>query len=213
MITHEGQLRLFQTLSNHLKKDVTCYAFGGTAMLFMGLKDETKDIDLLFLKPKERESFIDNLLLEDFEETTLVNIFIQEKLRRKDRPRMFQREDFRFDLFVKKIFETIISPGMDENLYAVQEFRGKKTLKLKVLQSEIIVMLKSVTERKRDFADIVNIIRKDKDFNWQYLIDEVKWQHEHGNSWVVLDIEKTMKALDGYNFIDDKYFKQLYKIL
>ncbi len=121
---------------------------------------------------------------------------------------MFKTEDFRFDLFVKKIFRTELSPRMKEDLFAFHLF-GKLTLR--VLRKEQLFILKSVTDRQNDFIDIRTIVEKEKDFDWQYLLDEVFWQAEHGDSWVLLDVEKAMKELTQYVFIPEKYLKQLYQ--
>ena len=59
MITQEDQLKLFEFLSKEIKKDISCWAFGGTAMMFWGYKEETKDIDLLFDTHQDRDEFID----------------------------------------------------------------------------------------------------------------------------------------------------------
>ena len=48
MIAYEDQMDLFRLVSRNIKRDLECYAFGGTAMMFYGYNDETKDIDLLF---------------------------------------------------------------------------------------------------------------------------------------------------------------------
>ena len=210
MITQEDQLSLFKLISSRIKKNIDCYAFGGTAMLFYGYKDDTKDIDLLFEDEKERKEFIEAVKDLGFEETSPMKIYIPEKLREKNRPLMFKREDNRFDLFVKRIFKTEISPKMREDLYAVHEFKGKHTLKIKVLRKEHIVFLKAITERDKDLEDILTIIRKEKRFDWQYLIDETIWQHKHGDSWALLDIEKTLKELKKYIFIEQKYLRQIY---
>ena len=58
MITHNDQVDLFALIAKHLTKDVECWAFGGTAMMFYGFKDETKDIDLLFEHEEGRKAFI-----------------------------------------------------------------------------------------------------------------------------------------------------------
>ena len=91
------------------------------------------------------------------------------------------------------------------------EFKGKKTLIVKVLRKEHIVQLKSITERDKDFEDIINIASKEKDFDWDYLINEVLWQHKNGDSWALLDMEKTLKALKEYVFIEEKFIRKLYK--
>ena len=211
MITFKDQMDIFKLISENIKKDVVCYAFGGTAMMFFGYKDDTKDIDLLFKDESSRDEFIHALTGLGFVETSPITIYIPEKLRDKYKPLMFKREDARFDIFTKKIFRTQLSSKMKEDLFAVHEYKGKHTFKVKVLKTEHIVQLKMITERDKDLEDIILIIRKDKYFNWQYLIDEVIWQYQHGDSWALLDTEKMMKELKRYFFIPEKYLKQLYK--
>jgi len=210
MISYEDQMNIFELISKAISKNIECYAFGGTAMMFYGYKDETKDIDLLFESQILRDKFVKAIKNLGFEETTLVNIYIPEKLRDKSAPRMFKRGDSRFDIFLKKIFKTIISPRMKEDLYAVHDFKGKNNLRVNILKKEFIVLLKAVTERDRDFEDILTIVKKEKTFDWQYLIDEVLWQYKHGDSWILLDAEKMIRELKKYFFIEEKYLKQIY---
>ena len=210
MITQNDQMDLFRLIARSIGKDLTCYAFGGTAMMFYGYKDQTKDIDLLFEKEEERKEFVKAVEKLGFEKSDPIKVYIPEKLRDKNKPIMFKRGDSRLDLFAKTIFKTILSKAMAENIYAVHEFREKKTLTLKVLGKEHLVFLKSITERQNDFDDIRTIISKDKSFNWQALVDETIWQHMHGDSWALLDTEKTLTELKKYFFIEEKYFKQLY---
>lgn len=213
MISHEDQMDIFALVSKKITKNLECYAFGGTAMMFYGYKDETKDIDILFEKDNERNQFIAALKALGFADTTPHNIFIPEKLRDKNIPLIFKRDESRFDIFTKKIFKAIISPKMKEDLYAVHDFKGEFNLRVNVLRKEFIVLLKAVTERERDFEDILTIVKKEKNFDWQYLIDEVIWQYKHGDSWVLLDTEKMMNELKKYVFIEQKYLKQLYEVV
>lgn len=212
MITQEDQINLFTIISKNLEKDITCYAFGGTAMMFYGYKEETKDIDLLFESDEDRKEFITVIKQSGFEESSPVKIYTEIKLKDKNKPLMFKRQDYRFDLFSKTIFKTKLSPLMQEDKYAVHEFKGKHTLKIVVLRKEHIVFLKSITERQNDFDDILNILEKEKRFDWQYLIDETLWQDKNGNSWAILDIEKVLQDLKEYIFIEQKYLKQLYSV-
>lgn len=212
MITYQDQENLFQLIADRLSQDVQCYAFGGNAMMFYGYKEETKDVDLLFEDRQQREEFIRAIHLLGFEKWSPGGIYVPEKLRLANAPLVYKKGDGRFDLFVEKIFQTLLSPKMKEDLYAVHEFRREHLLVVKVLRTEFIVMLKAVTERDRDFEDILTIVKKTKDFDWQYFIDEVIWQFQHGDGWVVLDVEKMMKELKKYVFIEEKYFKQLYAV-
>ncbi len=210
MIAYEDQMGIFGLISKEISKNIECYAFGGTAMMFYGYKDETKDIDILFEDESSRDEFIEAIKNLGFSETTLINVYLPEKLREKNAPRMFKREDSRFDIFLKKIFKTVISPKMKEDLYAVHDFKGKNNLRVNVVGKEFIVLLKAVTGRDRDFEDILTIAKKEKNFDWQYLINEVLWQYKHGDSWVLLDAEKMLRELKKYVFVGEKYLKQLY---
>ncbi len=212
MITHNDQLDLFRLISMNINEDVECYAFGGTAMMFYGYKDETKDIDLLFENEKGRKAFIEAIEKLGFKESSPFNLYNIKKLTlKKGKPVMYKKEDARFDLFSGTVFKTRLSPAMKEDVYATQEFKNKKILKLNVLRKEQIVFMKSVTDRKNDFEDALKIIERDKDFNWGYFVKEAKWQYENGNDWALLDAEKMMQELKEYVFIPEKYFKEIYK--
>ena len=210
MITFKDQEDIFILLSKNIRKDLVCYAFGGNAMMFYGYKDETKDVDLLFETEDARQEFIKALTILGYQEISPITIYVPEKLRDKYKPLMFKREDGRFDLFIKKIFKTILSPKMKEDLFAVQEYRGDFTLKVKVLRKEHLVLLKAVTDRRNDFDDIQMIIKKEKNFDWQYFMDEAIWQMKHGDAWILLDVEKMLQELKREVFIPEKYLKQLY---
>ncbi len=212
MVALKDQDQLFTLLANTITKDISVYAFGGTAMMFYGFKDETKDIDLLFEQEGERQEFVQALYLLGYRETSPGGIYLPEKLRDPHAPLMYRREDSRFDLFVKKIFKTLLSPKMKEDLFAIHEFKSRHILNIKVLRTEQIVLLKAVTERQNDFDDIKTIVQKDTHFDWQYLLDEVVWQYRHGDSWVLLDTEKMLRELRKYIFIPEKYLKQLYTV-
>ncbi len=211
MLKHTDQENLFRLVSNVISRDLECYAFGGTAMMFYGFKDETKDVDILFEKEEDRKEFLYALHQLGFSETNPIIAYIPQKLKDKHKPVMYKRDDYRFDAFVHKIFKTLISPKMKDNLYAVHDYKGKHNLRIKVVRKEFIVMLKAVTDREKDFEDILAIVRMDTHFDWQYLIDEVIWQSQHGDSWVVLDVEETLQELKQYVLVEEKYFEQLYR--
>ncbi|HIH10531.1 MAG TPA: hypothetical protein HA254_07755 [Candidatus Diapherotrites archaeon] len=211
MINYDDQMDLFGLISKNIARDMECWAFGGTAMMFYGYKDETKDIDLLFDEVDHRAEFIKAIEKLGFIEGGLRDIYVPEKLRDKHKPLIYFRYDIRFDLFVKKVFKTLISPKMKEDVFAVHDFKGKHNLRVKVLRKEHIALLKAVTERQNDFDDIRTIVEKEKRFDWQYVIDEVIWQHKHGDNWMLFDVEEMMKELKKYVFIEQKYVKRLYE--
>ena len=48
MINTQDQEELFRLIAEYLEKDISCTAIGGTAMMFSGYKNTTKDIDIIF---------------------------------------------------------------------------------------------------------------------------------------------------------------------
>lgn len=211
MITYEDQMELFRLISTAITMDVECWAFGGTAMMFYGYKDETKDADLLFEKEAQCDEFKRVLEKMGYFEKPAVDVYVPEKFRDKRKPIMMQRYDSRFDIFVKKIFKTVLSQRMRDEVYSVHDFKGKHNFRVNVLRKEFIVLLKAVTERQNDFDDIRNIVEMEKNFDWRLLIEETIWQYRHGDSWVLFDVEKAMKELKKYVFIEGKYIKQLHE--
>jgi hypothetical protein len=210
MITQNDQTSLFSLIAKALQRNLDCYAFGGTAMMFYGYKDETKDIDLYFADEGARGEFVRAIGKLGFSQrTTDLRIYVPEKLKDRHPPMMLVRDDSRFDLFAVKIFKTILSPKMKEDFYALHEFKGQHTLRVYVVRKEHIFMLKAVTERQNDFDDIKLIVQQEKQFDWQYLVDEAVWQYTHGDSWVLLDVERTLRELQKYVFIEEKYVRQL----
>ncbi|MBS3121242.1 hypothetical protein J4420_06015 [Candidatus Woesearchaeota archaeon] len=210
MISNNDQLELFGLLSKNINQNIDCYAFGGNAMMFYGYKDETKDVDLLFEQDSQRAEFIRALRMIGYSEMSLLRIYIPEKAKEKHAPVIYKRGESRFDLFVGKIFRTQISPRMKEDLFAVHDFKHLYLLQVKVLRKEHLVLLKAITDRQNDFDDIKTIVQKEPQFDWQYLIDEAIWQHEHGDSWILVDLEKMLTELKRYVFMEEKYLKQLY---
>ena len=56
MISIEKQQKLLLDISRKLKSPITVYAIGGTAMMFLGFKDATLDIDIVFENEGDRNT-------------------------------------------------------------------------------------------------------------------------------------------------------------
>ncbi len=210
MITLKDQERLFTMIADRLSKDVTCWAFGGNAMMWYGYKEETKDVDLLFESEADRQLAIAALQRVGFKETSPFRIYIPEKLKAEHRPVMLQLGDSRIDLFATQVFRTRLSPKMKEDAEAVHEYRGRQKLTVKVLRKEHVILLKAVTSRDKDAEDIRTIVGLEKKLDWDLLIDETLWQYAHGDTWSLFDMERALHDVDDLVFIPEAYFKKLY---
>jgi hypothetical protein len=206
MINLEDQNSMFRLISSNLRKDIECFAFGGTAMMYYGYKDSTKDIDLLFEKEDDRKEFIRAIMLLGYREKSIMGIY-PSKIEGYEKPLMFTRGDERFDLFAKKIFHIELSKPMMERFYERHDYKaGKHALIIKAMAKEDIVLLKSVTEREKDFEDILALFKKGN-IDWDIIIDEAKSQKDR---FTLLDLEKTMQKLKEKIFIPKETFKKVY---
>ncbi|MBC8500996.1 MAG: nucleotidyltransferase [Nanoarchaeota archaeon] len=209
MINTKDQGELLELISKYIDQDIECYALGGTAMMFYGYKNTTRDIDLLFQTRKELEVFIEAIKQLGYKEMSIKGIYPEKRLKSSSKPLMFTRGDERFDLFLNKIFGFKITDKIKERFFSRHDFIGKKELIVKILSKEDIILLKAITKREKDFEDIQTIIEQDKDINWDFIIDEAITQRKQ-NEWILIDLEETMKQLKEITFLPSKLFKRIY---
>src|SRR3989344_5858415 len=213
MINIEDQETLFKVISQKLKKDLICYAFGGNAMMYYGYKNATKDVDILFETEDERREFVRVLVEIGYKKIGLSDIYSDLQVKDPHKPEMYMLKDERFDLFMGKIFRMYISKSMKERVWGKYEYRlSEKSLTVYVLAKEDIILLKSITNRERDFDDILLIIDKEKGIDWDAIIDEAIEQYKLGNEWVVLDMEEFLQKLKKQVYIKEEYFDRLYSV-
>jgi hypothetical protein len=207
MITTKDQEELFALIANYLGKDITCVAIGGTAMMFLGYKTATKDIDLVFRSEKDRSAFVMAIGQLGYRERTLAGVY-DGKVRRRGRPRMYTRGDERFDLFVKDVFGCGVDLAQ-EAIVERRDFLGKRALVIHILPKEDLILLKAVTGREKDHEDIETIVKGEKTVDWEVIIDKAIRQSKD-NEWLLLDLEATLLKLKRITFIPSKHFERIY---
>lgn len=170
MINLEDQNKLFEFIGEKLKKKIECYIIGGSAMMYSGFKDTTKDIDLVFESENDR-SIIEKLLKDlGYKERDVKVLYF----RKKNTPILLQRDDVRFDLFLRMIISTELSDNMKSRMKEVYEYGN---FVVKVLAPEDLIITKCATERAGDRKDVAEIIKKFK-INWDIIVDESIHQAE-----------------------------------
>ena len=75
MISIEEQQKLLLSISRKLKRKINAYAIGGTAMMFLGFKDLTLDIDLVFENEKDKNDFKEAIKSIGYREIDPVKIY------------------------------------------------------------------------------------------------------------------------------------------
>jgi len=152
-------------------------------MCWHGLKNATKDADVIFLTKREAEAFKKALLASGFIENEVVNIdreyvdmntfgiFDEVKQTPLD-------EEFipgiRIDVFLKKVCGVFhFSEGMQKR--CIRGFKSGKMVNM-ICAPEDVFLFKSVTSRERDLEDMNSIFKRGLD--WDAVKDELKGQLE-----------------------------------
>jgi predicted nucleotidyltransferase len=206
MINIEDQEALFKLIAEYLDKDIECVAIGGTAMMFSGYKTATKDIDIVFESEKNRKEFIKAIEKLGYTERSIKGVYDKKRTEHKGKPVMFSRGDERFDLFVKDVFGVIINHEITQR----HDFMGKKALIIKILSKEDLILLKAVTNREKDMEDIEAICEKEKNIDWNKIVDYAINQKKN-NPWIMYDLEEKMQILKKKFFIKKEFFDKIYK--
>ena len=175
MINLEEQISLFKIIGTQLKSKVECIAIGGSAMMIYGVKNSTKDVDLVFLKKEDLEAVKKILFSSGFDERKNIRgIFREDEDAAK--PVMMEGTDTRFDLFLNEVIGFKIHEKTIERLKEIHEFGN---FIVKTASPEDILMMKGCTEREKDRDDAAELIKK-FNINWEIIVDETSNQTKIG---------------------------------
>jgi len=168
MISNNKSLdALFNEIGKELDKKVAIYVFGGAALMFAGLKDATKDIDVVLETKEELKTFTDTLKRLGFKSMTLTEEYKNMKL-----DGIYNRKDDRFDVFLKIICNNLVlSKNMISRSKAKDQYGN---LLVKLLSFEDIFLLKSIFSREGDYEDCVALFKTG--INWDTIYDEINSQ-------------------------------------
>lgn len=169
MISVERQQKLLLNVSRELTKRITVYAVGGTAMMFLGIKDATLDIDLVFQDAESKEEFKQAAKKLGYGEMDAIKVYGT----KRNTPDMLTLGDERFDLFVNDVIDFVFSEKMQDRTVDTHQFGDK--LLLKVANPHDLILMKCATDRVKDKDDVRSIMQAKK-INWDILIEEAKHQ-------------------------------------
>lgn len=195
MITIDQQQKLLLNAARRLSKKITVYAIGGTAMMFLGFKDATLDIDLVFENIEDREVFKEAIKSLGYLEMDSIKVYSA----KRNSPQMFKLDDERFDLFVVEVINFIFSENMQKRAEQIHQFENN--LILKIANPHDIILMKCATDRAKDKDDAKRIIMTGK-IDWNILIDETKKQMELGKERVAFDLGYFLEYLKNEMKLD-----------
>jgi hypothetical protein len=208
MISVKDQQNLFIEIAKKLPREITAYAIGGTAMMFLGFKESTKDIDLVFTKPEDRKAFKEaakQLGYKEMDSTIVYGV-------KNNCPEMITLGDARLDLFSLDVIDFTFSENMQKRAQQTHEFG--KNLILKIADVHDIIMMKSATRRIKDEDDIVRIA-EGSEIDWEILIKEAQEQVKSGKEKAIMDLGTLLEKLNKKHKmkITHEILDRLFKLL
>lgn len=195
MITIDEQQKLFLNIARTLNKKITAYAVGGTAMMFIGIKDSTLDIDLVFENEKDKDIFKEAIKSLGYREINAIKVYGA----RRNQPEMLTLNDERFDLFVLNVVDFVFSENMQKRAENIHQFG--ENLILKIADPHDIILMKCATDRLKDKDDARKIIGLVK-IKWELLVEEVKKQIELGKDKAAFELGYFLEELKNKMKVD-----------
>ncbi|MCX6778452.1 MAG: hypothetical protein NT157_06255 [Candidatus Micrarchaeota archaeon] len=157
-----------------VKKPIRIYLIGGCAMSFRGLKETTKDIDIVFKSKRDYEAFCDALFGAQYFEP----VVIRAEHGKLNATRMYENKDgFHLDLFLKRVcMKMELSKGMEGRAEFHKQY-GKMAVCL--VSKEDIFLFKSLASerRKRDMSDMRALY---SNLDWKLVKEELLSQRLSG---------------------------------
>lgn len=172
MIGFEEQEKLLKLIGSSCKRKIEVLIIGGSAMLFYNFsKAVTKDIDLVVFSENDRRYLVSVLGKLGFRKG-----FVPNKNNMIE-PYKMTLKDYIIDIFAGNVFRLKVSGGI---LGRVREKIDFSRLTVSVISPEDIIISKCMTEREGDKQDAASIINE-MNVNWDIIIQECRWQSEHGD--------------------------------
>ena len=161
----------FDKLNTKTKQSITLFLIGEGAMAFYGLKEATKDIDIILTNTDDLENLKTTLKAIGYKEPepaliTRAYNYLQTNA-------ILENQDgFRWDLFLNKVCNALtLSATMKQR--ATQLYKGER-LTVFVASKEDIFLFKGITERETDLEDMR--ILAESGLNWNIINQECQNQ-------------------------------------
>ena len=158
---------LFEEIDKHLNQKAHFYIIGGAMLLYHGMKEATKDIDIIVDKESEFKTILHILKTLKFATKALTIEYGQ-----IDISQIFVRKDFRIDLFHKTVCKGFqLSDAMVKR---AEKVAALKNLSIYLCSPEDVFLFKTFTEREGDLTDCIALAQRGLD--WDIILGEIKNQ-------------------------------------
>ncbi|PKP61098.1 MAG: hypothetical protein CVT88_00950 [Candidatus Altiarchaeales archaeon HGW-Altiarchaeales-1] len=193
---NENLFSIFDEISakTQIKNKIKIYMLGGGALILYGIKETTKDIDIIVENHKDFDILEGLFLSANFHEVADVtpaykNLCTSTILERENSPRI--------DIFIKKVCGGIVLTNSLKSR-AKLEFE-KNNFKIYILSPEDIFLFKAYSSREGDIIDCERILSKKK-LDWEIILNEYKKQQKNMSAFwgnAILDHIEMLETRTG----------------
>lgn len=175
----EYLLKELDKLSSKISIPVNLFMIGGAALISYGLKEATKDIDVILQNPDELNALIN--ALKKLEYRNPIPIEITRPYRMMGANEILENRDgFRWDIFDQQVCNALTFSSTMKSRGTV--FYTKRTLKIILASKEDIFLFKGITEREADLEDMR--LLAESGLNWKVIEQECRNQSvSSGRLW------------------------------
>lgn len=157
----------FTSLDQGMDREMTVYLMGGGAMTFRGLKNATRDLDLLVTTRLDFDVLRDLLQGRGYE---IVENPVDEYESLGAALMLDKDDECRFDIFDREVIRKLrLSDGMKGRAEAV--FEGSN-LQVHALSNEDIFLFKGVAGRPRDTDDMAQLVQAGRGLDFDIVVEE-----------------------------------------
>ena len=182
--------RGLEELGDHLETPVDVYLLGGGNLILRGLKDSTKDVDIVVEDGQTFFAIAEALQDLGYEERS----DLEAAYNQLDPSIVLEKEGFpRWDIFVEAVAGQLqLTPAMIERCDQSFEYGD---LHVHLLSLTDIFVFKSITEREGDLEDAALIARQ-ADLDWESIFREIKTQEDRTGQFFSFAVLDTLDVLD-----------------
>ena len=180
-------------VGSKIEKQLNIYMIGGCALSFKGLKETTKDIDIIIESQRDFDVLDSAIKKADFKiKTDLEDEFYLTAL-----AVYMKGDDSRIDVFLKQVGKMLnLTQSMIKRADFFQDY---DKLSVYLISFEDIFLFKSMSSRKGDIEDCDRIMRRGIDYNIIYK-EIMEQSKEEGKKWFFWAYESLCR-LENHNSI------------
>lgn len=192
-----------EQLGETLDTEVDAYLLGGGNLILRGVKDSTKDLDIVVDSNEALLKLGETLRELDYEERTDLEAAYKEL----DPAVVFEKDGSpRYDIFVEVVAGKL--QLTEQMKHGVDRTIEHGNLHLHLLSLTDIFLFKSITEREGDLEDAALITRQTS-LDWKQMLEEIERQDELTGQYFSFAVLDTLDILKQREDIDPPIHQQL----